>query len=57
MLFNLPLGSVLVHAQLIAHPTSRAEVWRESVLYALLLAVGAFGGLYGAHAISAARKA
>jgi Na+(H+)/acetate symporter ActP len=57
MLFNLPLGVLLIHGQLSAHAISPAEVWREAVLYALLLAVGAFGSLYGAHAILAARKA
>ncbi len=57
MLFNLPLGMLLIHGQLSAHAISPAEVWREAVLYALLLAVGAFGSLYGAHAILAARKA
>jgi hypothetical protein len=56
MLFNLPLGVLLIHGQLSAHAISRAEVWREAVPYALLLAVGAFGSLYGAHAIWAARK-
>jgi Na+(H+)/acetate symporter ActP len=57
MLFNLPLGMLLIHGQLSAHAISPAEVWREPVLYAPLLAVGAFGSLYGAHAILAARKA
>jgi len=57
LLFNLPLGVLLVHAQLSAHAISRVDVWRESALYALLLAVGTFGSLYAAHAISAARKA
>src|ERR1017187_6769103 len=57
MLFNLPLGVLLIHAQLSAHATSRVDVWREAVLYALLLAVGTFGSLYGAHAILAARRA
>ncbi len=57
MLFNLPLGVLLIHAQLSADATSRFEVWRDIVLYALLLAVGAFGSLYGAHAILAARRA
>lgn len=57
MLFNLPLGVLLIRGQLSAHATSHAEVWREAVLYALLLAVGGFGSLYGAHAIFAARKA
>ena len=57
MLFNLPLGVLLIHGQLSAHATSHAEVWRDAVLYALLLAVGAFGSLHGAHAILAARKA
>jgi len=56
MLFNLPLGALLIHGQLSAHATSYAEVWRDAVLYALLLAVGVFGSLYGAHAILAARK-
>ena len=57
MLFNLPLGVLLIHGQLSAHATSHSEVWRDAVLYALLLAVGAFGSLHGAHAILAARKA
>ncbi|WP_321477569.1 HXXEE domain-containing protein [uncultured Paludibaculum sp.] len=57
MLFNLPLGVLLIHAQLSAHSISRVGVWREAVLYALLLAVGTFGSLYGAHAILAARRA
>jgi hypothetical protein len=38
MLFNLPLGVLLIHGQLSAHATSHAEVWRDAVLYALLLA-------------------
>jgi hypothetical protein len=57
MLFNLPLGVLLIRAQLSAHAISHAEVWRDAELYALLLAIGAFGSLYGAHAILAARKA
>ena len=57
MLFNLPLGVLLIHGQLSTHAASHAEVWRDAVLYALLLAIGAFGSLYGAHAIFAARKA
>jgi hypothetical protein len=56
MLFNLPLGVLLIHAQLSERAVSPGEVWRASVLYALLLAGGAFGGLYGAHAILAARR-
>jgi hypothetical protein len=56
MLFNLPLGVLLMQWQLSAHATSHAEVWRDAVLYALLLTAGAFGSLYGAHAIYAARK-
>jgi hypothetical protein len=56
MLFNLPLGVLLIHAQLSVHAISRAEVWRGAVVYALLLAVGTFGSLYGAHAILAARR-
>jgi hypothetical protein len=57
MLFNLPLGLFLIHAQLSASAISRVDVWREAVLYALLLTVGALGSLYAAHAILAARKA
>src|ERR1019366_6082959 len=51
MLFNLPLGVLLIHEQLSDRTISPVEVWRAAVLYALLLAVGAFGSLYGAHAI------
>jgi hypothetical protein len=57
MLFNLPLGVLLIHAQLSAHAIPPVEVWRNAVLYALLLAVGTLGTLYGAHAILAARRA
>jgi len=57
MLFNLPLGVWLIHAQLSAHAISRVDVWREAVLYALLLAAGALGSLYGAHAVLAAKRA
>jgi hypothetical protein len=57
MLFYLPLGILLIHAQLSAHAISPAEVWRQAVLYALLLTVGTLGSLYGAHAILAARRA
>ena len=56
MLFNLPLGVLLIRGQLSAAATSHAYIWRDAVLYALLLAVGALGCLYGAHAILAARK-
>jgi hypothetical protein len=56
MLFNLPLGVLLIHEQLSDRAISPVEVWRAAVLYALLLAVGAFGILYGAHAILTARK-
>ena len=56
MLFNLPLGALLIHGQLSERAISPVEFWRSAVLYALLLAVGAFGSLYGAHAIFAARK-
>lgn len=56
MLFNLPLGVLLIHEQLNDRAISPVEFWRAAVLYALLLAAGAFGSLYGAHAIFAARK-
>lgn len=57
MLFNLPLGVLLIRAQLSAHASSPVDVWKQAVLYALLLAAIAFGSLYGAHAITAARRA
>jgi len=56
MLFNLPLGVLLIHEQLNDLAISPVEFWQAAVLYALLLAVGALGSLYGAHAIFAARK-
>lgn len=56
MLFNLPLGVLLIREQLNAVTISHAYIWRDAVLYALLLAVGTLGCLYGAHAILAARK-
>jgi hypothetical protein len=57
MLLNLPLGVALIHAQLGVPAISRVDFWREAVVYAVLLAVGGFGGLYGAHAILGARRA
>ena len=57
MLFNLPLGVLLIRARLNTHASAPADVWREAVLYALLLAGGTLGSLYSAHAISAARRA
>lgn len=57
MLFNLPLGVLLIREQLSAVTTSHAYVWRDAVVYALLSYVATFGCLYGAHAIVAARKA
>ena len=57
MLFNLPLGVLLIHEQLRERATSPVDVWRSAIIYALLLAAGAFGSLYGAHAILAASQA
>jgi hypothetical protein len=54
MLFNLPPGVLLIRGQL-AITSCDACVWRNAVLYALLLAVGTFG-CYGAYAILALRK-
>jgi hypothetical protein len=56
MLFNLPLGVLLIHAQL-SHSISSVDVWREAVLYGLLLAGGTLGALYGAHVYLGARRA
>jgi hypothetical protein len=56
MLFNLPLGLLLIHEQLRDSAIPPVEFWRTAVLYALLGAVAAFGSLNGAHAILAARK-
>jgi Protein of unknown function with HXXEE motif len=57
MLFNLPLGVLLIQEQVRDSAIPAGEVWRAALLYALLLTVAAFGSLYGAHAILAARKA
>jgi hypothetical protein len=56
MLFNLPLGVLLIHERLSDPAVSPAEAWRAAVLYALLLAAGALGSFYGAHAILAVRR-
>lgn len=56
MLFNLPLGVSLIRQQLSAASGAHAHIWRNTVLYALLLAIGTFGCLFGAHAIIARRK-
>ena len=56
ILFNLPLGVLLIREQLNAAITPHAQIWREAFLYALLLAVGTLACLYGAHAILAARR-
>ena len=56
MLFNLPLSVLLIHEQLSDRAVSPVEFWKAAVLWALVLAAGAFGSLYGAHAIFSARK-
>jgi hypothetical protein len=56
LLFNLPLGVLLIHEQLNAHVTSSVDFWRGATQYALLLAIGAFGSLFAAHAILTAKK-
>ena len=55
MLFNLPLGVWLIHAQL-HDAIFPAEVWRTAIFYALLLTAGSLLALFAAHAILAARK-
>lgn len=56
ILFNLPLGVLLIREQMSAGATSHASLWRDAALYALLLAAGTLGCLYGAHAVLAWRK-
>ena len=56
ILFNLPLGVLLIRERLSVVTIPHAYYWRDAVLYGLLLAVGTFGCLYGAHAIAAARR-
>jgi hypothetical protein len=56
MLLNLPIGVLLIYEQLSVHATSPVDIWRRAVPYAVLLGVGAFGGLYGAHAIIARKR-
>lgn len=56
LLFNLPLGVLLIREQLSGGAISQAYLWRDAVLYAVMLAVGTLGCLYGAHAVLAARK-
>jgi hypothetical protein len=46
MLFNLPLAFFLLQAQLRASLASPACFWLQTVLYAALLGVAAFGSLY-----------
>ncbi len=54
MLFNLPLGVLLIYEQ--GKIRAISGVWRQAVWAALLLAAGAFGSLYAAHLVAAARK-
>lgn len=56
VLFNLPLGALLIYEQLSSGTTSPAYFWRNSIMYALFLAGGTLGLVYGAHAMVAARK-
>ncbi len=56
ILFNLPLGALLIKEHLNSPAASPAEVWRAAVLYGLLFAVGTLGSLYAAHALTAAKK-
>lgn len=51
MLLNLPLGAWLIHDQLSAHVLT--NIWRQAVPFSVLLAIGAFGSLFGAHSIRA----
>lgn len=54
MLLNLPLGAWLIHEQLSAHVL--VDIWRQAVPYAVCLAVGTFGILFGAHAVVAWKR-
>jgi len=54
MLLNLPLGVWLIHQQYDAHVLT--NIWRQAVPYGVLLAVGALGLLFGAHAVLAWKR-
>ena len=56
MLFNLPLGMLLIHQQLSAGVISPENIWRLAVPDAVLFIIGAFGSLFGAHAILARKQ-
>ncbi|HXX14252.1 MAG TPA: HXXEE domain-containing protein [Candidatus Eremiobacteraceae bacterium] len=49
MLLNLPLGTWLIHKQWSAHMLT--NIWRQAVPFSMLLVIGAFAILFGAHAI------
>ncbi len=56
VLLILPLGVLLIHQQLSARVISLADIWRQAVPDAALFALGAFGSLFGAHAILAWKR-
>ena len=49
LLLNLPLGVLVVREQLVQTAVPANEFWRQTLLYAVLLAVFAFGSLFGCH--------
>jgi Protein of unknown function with HXXEE motif len=49
ILLNLPLGVLVIRTQLVQTAVPANVFWRQSVLYAVLLAVFAFGSLFGLH--------
>jgi hypothetical protein len=51
MLFNLPLAVLLIQAELRSRLAPWASFWRQSVFYAVLLGVVAFGSLVVLHTV------
>ena len=51
MLFNLPLAVLLIHTQQRSGLATRAYFWWQTVLYAVLLGIVAFGSLVTLHTI------
>jgi len=51
LLFNLPLGVMLIKAEWSTGIASPASFWRETVAYAVLLSTVALGSLYLLHAV------
>ena len=55
ILLNLPLGVLVVREQLVETAVPLSDFWRQTLFYAILLGVFAFGSLFGFHKLFSER--